>query len=75
MPASTTSQMQMPREPAPAAFPAERTSTEQPVCETFNLRDLRIPSKTALLVNKSVRTKDNRPSNLLTVFNSARFNP
>ncbi|RBR10017.1 uncharacterized protein FIESC28_09625 [Fusarium coffeatum] len=30
MPASTTSQMQMPREPAPAAFPAERTSTEQP---------------------------------------------
>ncbi|KAL4724884.1 hypothetical protein ACLX1H_008331 [Fusarium chlamydosporum] len=31
MPASTSSsQMQMPREPAPAAFPAERTSTEQP---------------------------------------------
>ncbi|KAF5018079.1 hypothetical protein F66182_9954 [Fusarium sp. NRRL 66182] len=31
MPASTTpSPMQMPREPAPAAFPAERTSTEQP---------------------------------------------
>ncbi|KAJ4264938.1 hypothetical protein ACHAPJ_002162 [Fusarium lateritium] len=31
MPASTTpAPMQMPREPAPAAFPAERTSTEQP---------------------------------------------
>jgi hypothetical protein len=36
MPASTSSsQMQMPREPAPAAFPAERTSTEQPVCGTI----------------------------------------
>ncbi|CEI68493.1 hypothetical protein FVEN_g5352 [Fusarium venenatum] len=30
MPASTSSQMQMPREPAPVAFAAERTSTEQP---------------------------------------------
>ncbi|KAF0641507.1 hypothetical protein NXS19_009270 [Fusarium pseudograminearum] len=30
MPASTSSQMQMPREPAPVAFAAERTSIEQP---------------------------------------------
>ncbi|KAF4495680.1 hypothetical protein FAGAP_8190 [Fusarium agapanthi] len=30
MPSATSSAMQMPREPAPAAFPAERTSTEQP---------------------------------------------
>ncbi|RKL46877.1 hypothetical protein BFJ72_g2616 [Fusarium proliferatum] len=30
MPSTTSSAMQMPREPAPAAFPAERTSTEQP---------------------------------------------
>jgi hypothetical protein len=51
--------MQMPREPAPAAFPTERTSTEQPVCETFNLRDLRIPSKTAFSVNQSIEINDN----------------
>ncbi|CZS84236.1 unnamed protein product [Fusarium graminearum] len=30
MPASTSSRMQMPREPAPVAFAAERTSIEQP---------------------------------------------
>ncbi|EWZ34677.1 hypothetical protein FOQG_03849 [Fusarium oxysporum f. sp. raphani 54005] len=30
MPSTTSSAMQMPREPAPAAFPTERTSTEQP---------------------------------------------
>lgn len=42
MPASTFTTvapaLQMPREPVPAAFPTERTSTEQPVRQTSNLR-------------------------------------